>query len=144
MGWVGRDLKAHPVATPCHGDDCCPLDQAAQGPIPPGLKFGTQHSHDFHGSHWFLLSTLGPAMHRGPPKTAAALSLLPPLDVWPRCPEEDLRYTPAETPPRSLPHCSQCVGASKQHCCNNFLCGLVKSNWRLLTSVQNTSERPLP
>jgi len=36
MAWVGRDLKAHPVPTPCYGQDCHPLDQAAHGPIPPG------------------------------------------------------------------------------------------------------------
>ena len=36
--WVGRDLKAHPVSTLCHGQGCDPADQAAQGPIQPGLE----------------------------------------------------------------------------------------------------------
>jgi len=36
MAWVGRDLKAHPVPTPCYGQDCHPLGQPAHGPIPPG------------------------------------------------------------------------------------------------------------
>ena len=33
MVWVGRDIKQHPVPTPCHGQSCHPLDQAAQGLI---------------------------------------------------------------------------------------------------------------
>jgi len=32
MAWVGRDLKGHPVPTPCHGQGCHPAAQAAQGP----------------------------------------------------------------------------------------------------------------
>ena len=38
MAWMGRDLKHHPVLTPCCGQDCYPLDQAAQGPIQHGLE----------------------------------------------------------------------------------------------------------
>jgi len=36
MAWVGRDLKDHPVPTPCCGQGCQSPDQAAQGPIQPG------------------------------------------------------------------------------------------------------------
>jgi len=43
MAWVGRDLKHHPVPTPC-------MDSATQGPIQPGLEclqgWGT---HSFFG-----------------------------------------------------------------------------------------------
>jgi len=42
MAWVGRDLKDHQAPTPCHMQGCRPsyltLDQAAQGPIQPGLE----------------------------------------------------------------------------------------------------------
>ena len=37
MAWVGRDLKAYPISTPCRGQDYCPPGQAAQGSIQPGL-----------------------------------------------------------------------------------------------------------
>lgn len=41
MSWVGRNLKDHPVPTPCHGQVChLPdqvLDQIAQAPIQPSL-----------------------------------------------------------------------------------------------------------
>lgn len=35
--WVGRNIKHHPVPSPCHGYNCHSLDQAAQGLIWPGL-----------------------------------------------------------------------------------------------------------
>jgi len=35
MVWFGRD---YPVPAPCHGQGCHPLDQAAWGPIQPGLQ----------------------------------------------------------------------------------------------------------
>jgi len=35
--WLGRDLKAHPVPSPSHGQGCHPPVQAAQGPIQPDL-----------------------------------------------------------------------------------------------------------
>jgi len=42
MAWVGRDLKVHQAPTPRHRQGCWPphliLDQAAQGPIQPGLE----------------------------------------------------------------------------------------------------------
>jgi len=42
MAWVGKDLKGHLVPPQSHGQDCQPLDQvldqAAQGPIQPGLE----------------------------------------------------------------------------------------------------------
>jgi len=38
MAWVGRDLKAQLVPTPCHGQGCRPLDQAAHSPIQPALE----------------------------------------------------------------------------------------------------------
>jgi len=42
MAWVGRDLKDHEAPTPCHRQGLQPpylmLDQAAQGPIQPGLE----------------------------------------------------------------------------------------------------------
>jgi len=38
MPWASRDLKAHAVPTPCHGQGCRPPAQAAQGPIQPGLE----------------------------------------------------------------------------------------------------------
>ena len=38
MALVGRDLKAHPVPSPCSGQGHLPLDQAAQGPIQSGLE----------------------------------------------------------------------------------------------------------
>lgn len=34
---VVRYLKDHALPTPCNGQDCHPLGQAAQGPIRPGL-----------------------------------------------------------------------------------------------------------
>jgi len=36
MVWVGRDVNAHAVPTPCPGQGCHPAAQAAQGPIQPG------------------------------------------------------------------------------------------------------------
>jgi len=36
MAWVGRDLKDHPIPTPCHWQGCHPPGEAAQGPIQPG------------------------------------------------------------------------------------------------------------
>ena len=38
MVWVGRDLRAHPVPTPCHGQGCHPAAQTAQGHNQPGLE----------------------------------------------------------------------------------------------------------
>ena len=41
MAWVGRDLKDHQALTSCRQDHQPPhliLDQAAQGPIQPGLE----------------------------------------------------------------------------------------------------------
>jgi len=38
MALVGKDLKDHLVPTPCRGQGCHPLNQAAQGPIQPGLE----------------------------------------------------------------------------------------------------------
>ena len=42
MAWVGRDLKDYESPTPCHRQGHQPphliLDQAAQGPIQPGLE----------------------------------------------------------------------------------------------------------
>jgi len=42
MAWVGRDLKDDQAPTPCHRQGCQPpylmLDQAAQGPIQPGIE----------------------------------------------------------------------------------------------------------
>jgi len=42
MAWVGRDLKDHEAPTPCcsqgHQPPYLILDQAAQGPIQPGLE----------------------------------------------------------------------------------------------------------
>lgn len=32
MTWVEKDLKAHPVTTPCCSQDCHPLGQVGQGP----------------------------------------------------------------------------------------------------------------
>ena len=37
MAWVGRDPKACPVATPCHGQGYLPVDQAARCPIQWGI-----------------------------------------------------------------------------------------------------------
>jgi len=39
LAWVGSKLKCHLVASPCRGQDCHPLDQAAQGPVQPGLEY---------------------------------------------------------------------------------------------------------
>jgi len=36
--WVGRDLKAHLVQLPCHGQGPLPPAQGAQSPIQPGLE----------------------------------------------------------------------------------------------------------
>ena len=55
--YVGSDLKGHPVPTPCHGQGCYPPDQAAQGPIQPGLE---------HVQRWDMPSFAGqppPAPH---------------------------------------------------------------------------------
>jgi len=50
MTWVGRDLKDHPVPTPCHGQEYHPLDQVAEGPIQPGLEhFQGWGIHSFSG-----------------------------------------------------------------------------------------------
>jgi len=42
MAWVGRDLKDHQAPPPHHRQGCQPphliLDQAAQGPVQPGLE----------------------------------------------------------------------------------------------------------
>jgi len=38
VAWIGRDLRAHPLPNPCHGQGCHPPDQAAQCPIQPGLE----------------------------------------------------------------------------------------------------------
>uniref|UniRef100_A0A672UYG3 Tripartite motif containing 65 n=1 Tax=Strigops habroptila TaxID=2489341 RepID=A0A672UYG3_STRHB len=38
MVWVGRDLKAHSVPTPCHGQGHLPLEQVAPSPVQPGLE----------------------------------------------------------------------------------------------------------
>jgi len=63
MAWMGRDLRAHLVLTPCYGQDCQPLnqavDQAAQGIIQPGLE---------HLQGWSIHSFSGqvvPAPHGG-------------------------------------------------------------------------------
>jgi len=37
MAWFEKQLKAHQVPTPCHGQSY-PAAQAAQGPIQPGLE----------------------------------------------------------------------------------------------------------
>jgi len=43
MAWVGSDLKDHQAPIPCHRQGHQPphiiLDQAAQGPIQPGLEY---------------------------------------------------------------------------------------------------------
>ena len=36
--WVGRDLKDHPVPTPCHRQGHLPPAQAAPSPVQPGLE----------------------------------------------------------------------------------------------------------
>jgi len=38
VAWIGRDLKVHPVPTPCCRQGCHPPAKAAQGSIPPGLE----------------------------------------------------------------------------------------------------------
>jgi len=38
MGWVGGDLKDHPVPTPLPRAGTLPPDQAAQSPDQPGLE----------------------------------------------------------------------------------------------------------
>jgi len=38
MAWVGRDPKDYPVPTCCRQSCHPPSDQAAQGPIQPGLE----------------------------------------------------------------------------------------------------------
>lgn len=37
MVWFGKDLKDHPVLTPCHGHRHLPLEQVAQSTNQPGL-----------------------------------------------------------------------------------------------------------
>jgi len=47
---VGRDLKDHPVPTPCHEKGYLPLDQVAQSSIQPGLEhFQGGGIHNFSG-----------------------------------------------------------------------------------------------
>uniref|UniRef100_A0A8B9GSG9 Sodium/hydrogen exchanger n=1 Tax=Amazona collaria TaxID=241587 RepID=A0A8B9GSG9_9PSIT len=36
--WVGRELKAHPVPTPCHEQGHLPLHHVAPSPVQPGLE----------------------------------------------------------------------------------------------------------
>jgi len=38
IAWVGKNLKDSPVSTPCHGQGCHPLDEAAQDLIQPGFE----------------------------------------------------------------------------------------------------------
>jgi len=38
MVWVGKNLKNHPIPTPCGGQGHLPLDQIAQSPIQPGFE----------------------------------------------------------------------------------------------------------
>lgn len=50
MVWAKRDLKDHLAPSPCHGQQCLPLDQVAQSPI----QFGLEHRqawgmHNFSG-----------------------------------------------------------------------------------------------
>uniref|UniRef100_A0A672TM59 Uncharacterized protein n=1 Tax=Strigops habroptila TaxID=2489341 RepID=A0A672TM59_STRHB len=50
MVCVGRDLKAHPVPVPCHGQGHLPLDQVAPSPVQPGLEHCQGWgSHSFSG-----------------------------------------------------------------------------------------------
>ena len=51
MVWAGRDLKAHPVPTPCHGQGHLPLEQVAPSPcVQPGLEHCQGWgSHSFSG-----------------------------------------------------------------------------------------------
>lgn len=50
--WVRRDLKAHPVSSPCHGQGCLPLHRAVQGPLQPGLNpFIRNSSCSLHHHH---------------------------------------------------------------------------------------------
>ncbi|XP_061317325.1 keratinocyte-associated protein 3 isoform X2 [Pezoporus flaviventris] len=50
MVWVGRDLKAHPVPTPCHRQGHLPIDQVAPSPVQPGLEHCQGWgSHSFSG-----------------------------------------------------------------------------------------------
>lgn len=41
---VGKNLKAHLIPAPCHGQGCHSLDQAAQGPIQAGFGGGYFYS----------------------------------------------------------------------------------------------------
>ena len=54
MGWAGRNLKAHPVPTPCCRQGCHPPAQVAQGPTQPTLEhlqgWGTTASSLIHTS----------------------------------------------------------------------------------------------
>jgi len=65
MFGVGRDLKAQPAPTPCHGQGFHPPGQAAQAPMQPGLErfqgWGTTDSLNHHQeeqrrSFWFFSS----------------------------------------------------------------------------------------
>ena len=50
MAWDGCDLKYHLIAAPCCGQGCYPPDQAAQGPIQPGLEhLQEQGIHNYSG-----------------------------------------------------------------------------------------------
>jgi len=57
MARVGRDLKDHPVPTPCRGQGCHPAE-AAQGPMQPGLEPPGMGHPSSVGSLWQCLTAL--------------------------------------------------------------------------------------
>jgi len=59
MAWVGMNLKDHEAPTPCHRQDHQPPylipDQAAQGPIEPGLE----HLLEWHSDRTVVHTYMG-------------------------------------------------------------------------------------
>jgi len=79
MVWVGRDLKAHLVPTPCHGQGCHLPDQLRTGPHKPGLEclhgWGT---HSFSRQPSLVISSAG---HSSSPKEILRLFLSIPFSA---------------------------------------------------------------
>jgi len=57
-GWVGRDPKAHPAPTPCHGQGRHLAGQVRKGPIQPGLE---------RLQGWAHMASLGSCARASPP-----------------------------------------------------------------------------
>jgi len=146
MVWVGRDLKAHPVSTPCHGQGCHPPAQAAQGPIQPGLeclqRWGTTawlgtlcHGLATHSVNYFpLIADLNfPSFSLKPSPLIVSLSAC--VKSWsPSCLQVPCKYWKATkgSPQSLLQTKSSSPSLSLYERCSSSLISI----WRYLSNVK--------